>query len=59
MQPLPSEVIDGYIAKLTDERVIEAKRSQVEQLAALDDQAGSDRIAKEQLNHAIFSSNNQ
>lgn len=48
MEPLPSEVIDGYIAKLTDQRIIDAKRAQVEQLAGLDAQAGAQRIAKEE-----------
>lgn len=48
MEPLPSEVIDGYIAKLTDQRIIDAKRTQVEQLAELDAQAGAQRIAKEE-----------
>lgn len=48
MEPLPSEVIDGYIAKLTDERILEAKKTQLQVMNDLDAQAGATRIQKEE-----------
>jgi len=48
MEPLPSEVIDGYIDKLTDERILDAKRTQLETMNELDNQAGIQRIQKEE-----------
>lgn len=48
MEPLPSEVIDNYIAKLTDERILDAKKTQLETMNELDAQAGEQRIQKEE-----------
>jgi hypothetical protein len=48
MEPLPSEVIDGYIAKLTDERILDAKKTQLETMNELDAQAGATRVQKEE-----------
>lgn len=48
MEPLPSEVIDNYIAKLTDERILDAKKTQLETMNELDAQAGQQRIQKEE-----------
>lgn len=48
MEPLPSEVIDGYIEKLTDERILDAKKTQLETMNELDAQAGATRIQKEE-----------
>jgi len=48
LEPLPSETIDAYIEKLTDERIVEAKKGQIETLANLENQAANDSIALEE-----------
>lgn len=48
MEPLPSEAIEAFIASFTDPLIIEAKQAQVDEMKAIDAQAGMDRIAKEE-----------
>jgi hypothetical protein len=48
MTPLPSEQVEAFIASINNPAIVEAKLAQVDQLNAIDQQAGQQRIAKEE-----------
>ena len=48
MAPLPSETIEAFVASFTDPAILEAKQAQIDEMKALDDQAGLDRVSKEE-----------
>ena len=48
MAPLPSEQIEAFIASINDPAILEAKQLQVDQMAAVDDMAGQNRLTKEE-----------
>lgn len=48
MAPLPSEQVEAFIASINDPAILEAKQMQVEQLAMIDEQAGQQRVSKEE-----------
>lgn len=48
MAPLPSEQVEAFIASINNPAIVEAKQAQVDQLNAIDQQAGQQRIAKEE-----------
>ena len=48
MAPLPSEQIEGFIASINNPAILEAKQLQADQMLAVDDESGRQRLSKEE-----------
>lgn len=48
MAPLPSEQVEAFIASINNPAILEAKQLQSDQMAAIDDMSGQNRLTKEE-----------